>query len=273
MRANRETERLLRLVGIRASGLLHSLLRSSDRFREKYLTMLSNSEKELDFEAKAGELLMIAIREPGFVLSLAHRATHNFASTFWVELPEWLVEEERCTFQNFGIFAVVSRRDHIQITFDSRLSLDAAAKSEPVEPSGDSGWLMSKIVHEETESIRAQTFRAGQSSAIPPWQFPLVFSEVLSLTLYDSLRRIVEHTKSNAFVAEFPNGWFGLLGMAIAIASYYGFETVIESELCNGRQVGVDRIGIFRAEGSRVTFLAAVEFTNMLAANLKMKVE
>ena len=134
MRANRETERLLRLVAVRASGLLHSLLRSSDPFREKYLTMLSTSQEALDFEAKASELLMIATREPSFILSVAHRAPHDFASTFWVELPEWLVEEERCTFQNFGIFAVVSRRDRTQITFDSRLSIDADAKSEPVEP-------------------------------------------------------------------------------------------------------------------------------------------
>ena len=87
------------------------------------------------------------------------------------------------------------------------------------------------------------------------------------------MQRIVRSPDLNTLLVEYPNGWLGFLGMTVAMASYYGFETAVESELSNGREVRVDRIGTFRPEESRVTFLASAEFTNMLAANLKMKVE
>jgi len=35
------------------------------------------------------------------------------------------------------------------------------------------------------------------------WRFPLVFSEVLSLTLYDSLRRVKRHPDIHAFLLEY----------------------------------------------------------------------
>jgi|SRR5271166_1296502 len=91
MRASRETERLLRIVSTRATGVLHSLLRSSSKFGESYLLAWENSQDEIDLEAKTAGLLSEAAEQLGFVLSVAHRVPRLFGSVLWVELPDWLI--------------------------------------------------------------------------------------------------------------------------------------------------------------------------------------
>jgi hypothetical protein len=258
MRLTPETYSLLGLATNRIASSFHQELLIRPQTRDRYLNAIEESSQQYELEYAVRRPLQDLVTSPELALSLASMLPYDISGVFFAQLIQSLISAEKCDYNNFGRFELLSDRGSLGVKFLAYGQL-----------SGTGGPVLDLSADPDIQrviTICRHQFVQVVAECSPDFRGSLDdhISRIVQLTMPRVATELWDHFVTQHHSSQlFRQQAFGLAYSAY-LALIHAVATILETE----SKLLIYLIGTFnRTSYKQVYFEPAPEFVGLLAAN------
>jgi len=273
---NDETRALLIIMKFRAIGLLHGELMHNSATMKEYSELLHQPGEEDEFTLHVGQFALRKIKDRlSLGGTLATRLCPEFASIFWAQLSDHIIDKQTCDYKNFGIFRSSRATGQLRVSFDPSNVLANGELPDRMRSNVEVEQHVDDYCRAVMDLEAPRVAEWPDFGTFHEWRFPLMFTSLLVSSLDEIFRRVATSAEIIGLLekprfSDKNHDWLSVFALAAAYSSYYAWANAFGMTLHTGSAIEVDGIGRFYEAHLKIQFEAHAKFQTLLDANIPM---